>query len=94
MGDMAGKLKRAGEQTGFVVDDLASFIQLELPPREHIMSPWLPMQGLAMFYAARGVGKTFFALNVAYAVASGGSYLGWSAPNLEAFSTLTGRCPL
>ena len=32
-------------------------------------------------YADAGVGKTFFALNVAFAVASGGRFLGWDAPD-------------
>jgi hypothetical protein len=30
-----------------------------------------------MIYAWRGVGKTFVALNIAYAVASGGTFFGW-----------------
>jgi hypothetical protein len=37
----------------------------EIPPRKIILSPWLPSQGLAMIYAARGVGKTHVALEVA-----------------------------
>ena len=32
-----------------------------------------------MVYAPRGIGKTFFGLNVAYAVASGGAFLCWKA---------------
>lgn len=55
------------------------FIELDLPPRGHTLSPWLPEQGIAMVYAPRGVGKTFFALHVAFAVATGGNYLGWQA---------------
>ncbi len=45
------------------------------PPREIILHPWLPQQGLAFIYAASGVGKTLFTLNVAYAIASGGNFL-------------------
>lgn len=44
-------------------------------PRQIILHPWLPQQGLAFIYAASGVGKTLFTLNVAYAIASGGSFL-------------------
>ncbi len=44
------------------------------------MSPWLLSQSLNMVYAWRGVGKTHFSMNVAYAVASGGSMFGrWQA---------------
>ena len=32
-----------------------------------------------MIYGPRGLGKTMVGLNVAYAVASGGEYLGWKA---------------
>ena len=59
--------------------DLHEFVTRTFPPREKLLSPWLPAKGLAMLFAPRGVGKTFFALNVAYAVASGGTFLKWRA---------------
>jgi hypothetical protein len=55
------------------------YLQEDIPVRETILEPWLPEQGLVMVYAERGIGKTFFALNVAYAVATGGEYLSWTA---------------
>jgi hypothetical protein len=55
------------------------FFRIDIPPRENILSPWLPQQGLAMIYAPRGVGKTYVALNIAFAVASGTSFLKWEA---------------
>ena len=58
---------------------IAEFLSITLPPRINLLSPWMPAQGLAMVYAPRGIGKTFFGLNVAYAVASGGSFLCWKA---------------
>ena len=58
---------------------IADFLSIKLPPRINLLSPWMPAQGLAMVYAPRGIGKTFFGLNVAYAVASGGSFLCWKA---------------
>jgi hypothetical protein len=64
---------------GFRAFDLAEFITYPFPPRERMLAPWLPSKGLAMVFAPRGVGKTFFALNVGYAVASGGSFLKWRA---------------
>lgn len=62
-----------------VVLSIDEFLLTALPPRINLLSPWLPAQGLAMVYAPRGIGKTFFGLNVAYAVASGGSFLCWKA---------------
>lgn len=50
------------------------------PPRVYFLDPWLSMQGLAMIYAFRGVGKTQVSMECAYALASGGSFLGWQAP--------------
>lgn len=47
---------------------------------QNVLNPWLPTQGIAFVYAATGVGKTLFTLNVAYAIASGGDFLKFSAP--------------
>ena len=33
-----------------------------------------------MIYSPRGVGKTLLGLSAGYAIASGDSFLGWSAP--------------
>lgn len=59
---------------------VAEFLNMEFPPRENIVEPWLPTQGLAMVYGSRGIGKTFIALNLAVAVSSGGKFLRWTAP--------------
>lgn len=61
------------------VATLSEFLALQLPPRETILTPWLPTQGLVMIYAERGVGKTFFALCAAYAAATGTSFLRFAA---------------
>lgn len=48
---------------------LKDFLSMELPPREFVVEPILPTQGLMMIYAKRGVGKTFFALHIACSIA-------------------------
>jgi len=58
------------------IDEL---LEMELPAREIWLAPWLTRQCLAMLWAQRGVGKTHVALGIAYAVASGGEFLGWKA---------------
>lgn len=72
---------------------LDQFLELDIPERKLLLAPWLPEQGLAMVCAPRGIGKTFFALNVAYAVASGGSFLGWQAERPRSVLYIDGEMP-
>lgn len=72
---------------------LGELLALELPPREDVLAPWLPTQGLAMVYAPRGIGKTWVGLGVAYAVASGGKFLSWSAPAARGVIYIDGEMP-
>ncbi len=50
------------------------------PAFEYAMFPWLPIQGIAFIFAATGVGKTLFAMNAGYAMASGGNFLRYKCP--------------
>lgn len=75
------------------VVDALDFMALNFPPRDNILAPWLPRQGLAMVYAARGIGKTHFSLGVAYAVSSGGSFMRWQAPEPRGVLFLDGEMP-
>ncbi len=68
-------------------------LQKEFPPRDLILAPWLPVQGLAMVYAERGIGKTWVAMNIAYAVASGRSFLKWSALRPRRVVYIDGEMP-
>jgi len=72
---------------------LGAFLKRQFPPRNTLLAPWLPEKGLAMVFAPRGIGKTHFALNVAYAVASGGSYLRWQAGTPRRVLLLDGEMP-
>ncbi|WP_342628189.1 AAA family ATPase [Nguyenibacter vanlangensis] len=58
----------------------ADFLRKEIPPRALLLDPYLPAEGIAMLYAPRGIGKTWAALSIAYAVASGSSALKGTAP--------------
>jgi hypothetical protein len=60
--------------------DAWTFINLKITPRQYVIEPWLPEKGLAMVHASAGVGKTWFALYCAYAIATGGRFLKWSCP--------------
>lgn len=72
---------------------LAGLIGMELPERTMLLAPWLPSSGLAMVYAPRGLGKTWFAMGVAYASASGGEFLGWEAPEPISVLYIDGEMP-
>lgn len=75
------------------VANVFDFVNMTLPPREFILSPWLPVQGLAMIYAPRGVGKTHVALGIAQAVISQSAFLGWQAPKARSVLYLDGEMP-
>lgn len=72
---------------------ITELLSLELPPREMLLAPFLPTQGLVMIVAKRGVGKTHIALGIAYAVATGGTFLGWNAPKTNRVLYIDGEMP-
>jgi RecA-family ATPase len=65
----------------------------QFPARNTMLTPWLPDKGLAMIYAERGVGKTWIALSIAHAIASGGEFLCWRAPRARKVLYLDGEMP-
>lgn len=75
------------------VVSVLDFMQMDFPPRETLLAPWLPSQGLAMVYAPRGLGKTHFSLGAAYAIASGSSFLGWTAQMPRGVLFVDGEMP-
>lgn len=76
-----------------IVLSIADFLAYKFPPRKNLLAPWLPVQGLAMVYAFRGIGKTFLSLHIGYAVASGGRFLNWHAPDPTGVLYLDGEMP-
>jgi hypothetical protein len=85
--------ERTRPQRGLRPVDLDDFLGMEFPPREQILAPWLPVGGLALLYAHRGVGKTQVALEVGYAASTAGSFLGWQAPNRRSVLIIDGEMP-
>ena len=77
-----------------IVITLEELLKKEIPPRQNLLSPWLPSQGLCMIYSIRGVGKTWMALEIAYAVASGSSFLNWKAELPSGVLYIDGEMPL
>ena len=69
------------------------FVRMDIPPRQMLLAPWLPAQGLAMLFSKRGVGKTHTAIGIAHAVATGGKFLKWSAPVARRVLLVDGEMP-
>jgi hypothetical protein len=69
------------------------FLVAKFPPREIILAPWLPAKGLAMIYAPRGIGKTWVALGVAHAIASGSPFLRWKVTTPRRVLHIDGEMP-
>lgn len=72
---------------------LPDLLALDLPQREPMLTPWLTEQSLSMLYAWRGIGKTWLALSIGYAVASGSAVLGWQAPRKRKVIYIDGEMP-
>jgi putative DNA primase/helicase len=73
--------------------DLEGFLKMNIPPRSMMLTPWLPVQGLAMMYAPRGTGKTRMAHGIAHAIATGSGFLRWKAPQPKRVLLLDGEMP-
>jgi putative DNA primase/helicase len=72
---------------------LAELFALDIKPRGMVLDPIIPEKGLAMLYATRGTGKTHVALGIAYAVATGSSFLKWRAPRARKVLLIDGEMP-
>jgi hypothetical protein len=69
-------------------------LEMQVAPREMILAPILPTQGLGMLYSKRGLGKTYLALSIAHAVASGDACVRWTAPKARPVLFVDGELPL
>lgn len=66
--------------TSISILSAAELLAADLAPRRDLLAPVLASDGAALVYGPAGIGKSFFALSLAWAVASGGSFLGWQSP--------------
>jgi DNA-binding CsgD family transcriptional regulator len=73
--------------------DVHDLAKKKFKPRESLLGTWLHSQDLVMVYSMRGIGKTHFGLAVAYAIATGGKFLDWDAPQARKVLYLDGELP-
>jgi hypothetical protein len=76
-----------------IVVELGDFLSREIPPRSALLGPTILSQSLMMVHSWRGVGKTHFCLNIGYALASGGQFLKWRAPEPRKVLLVDGEMP-
>ncbi|MBS0272613.1 MAG: AAA family ATPase [Proteobacteria bacterium] len=58
---------------------IETLLTMNIEPPEIFLDPFITKSSLGMIYAPRGLGKTFFALGIAMAIASGGNFLKFHA---------------
>ncbi|MCT4536041.1 AAA family ATPase [Halodesulfovibrio sp.] len=72
---------------------ISGFLTLKLPERSFLLNPIIPQQGLALLYAPRRLGKTYAALSIALAVASGSEVYDWQATSPHQVLDIDGEMP-
>lgn len=60
---------------------IGDLLLAEFPEQKKFCGEWLTAGSLTMIHARRGIGKTWFAMALAYAIAFLKSFLSWSIPN-------------
>lgn len=82
-----------GDVPRIIALEIAELLTRDFPPKDPFLAPWLRKQDLVMVYSKRGVGKTQFCLDLAYAVASGAPFLHWTAPKPRRVLYIDGEMP-
>ncbi len=70
---------------------IENLLKMELETPECFLEPFITKSSLGMIYAPRGVGKTYFALSIGYALSSGTSFLKFRAPKPRKILYLDGE---
>ena len=88
-----GSATKATVKSGsaLVATDVFDLIAANLKDPEPIISPLIFEADLMMIYGWRGVGKTWFSLGLAYAIASGGQFLTWTSKRPRRVLVLDGE---
>jgi putative DNA primase/helicase len=76
-----------------VVISASDLLKRKFPPRENILSPWLPEQGLCLIHAFRGVGKTHLSTGIACSCATGSTFLKWKSEKPVGVLFIDGEMP-
>lgn len=81
--------------------DLSAFLlsatalsKRKITPREMIVTPWMATQSVGLVFAKRGLGKTWFGITLAKAIALGHPFLGYKVPKPRRVLFVDGEMPL
>ena len=85
---------RLGDRLSEVVLSSSDLTDLVIPPRKRLLGDWLCRGDLGFVYAPRGVGKTWFSLGLAHAIAAGGSFGPWNGGEGARTLYVDGEMPL
>ena len=56
----------------------AELSEQDIPPRKYLLGKWMPLDSFGMLVAPRGIGKSWFCMFLAHAIATGrNQFLGW-----------------
>lgn len=69
-----------GNHAKLIAVDAKELATMDVAPVNFVIEPILPVKGIGMIYAWRGVGKTFFTMEVAFDVATGEKCFVWPVP--------------
>jgi hypothetical protein len=89
----SGEQAQADADRPLLILSVDQFLAREIPLRDFLLNDLLRERDLAMVHSWRGVGKTFFNLGLAYAIATGGTFLKWAAPRARRVLYLDGELP-
>lgn len=90
------QIEKTYHHTALKAVTIKNLLSMEIQPREMILNPILPEQGLVMIHAPRGVGKTHVSLMIANSVATGNSMFNgkWSSNKPNKVLFIDGEMPL
>lgn len=74
--------------------NLKDFIELNIQQPKMLLDPIIAEGSLSMVHAYRGVGKSFFVMSIALAVATGGKFLRWKALQRNKVLYVDGEMPI
>jgi len=75
------KINQANNNDLCYVFGLPHFLDLSISEPKMLLDPIITEGSLSMVHAYRGIGKTFFAMSIALAIAIGSKFLRWHADN-------------
>jgi putative DNA primase/helicase len=95
-GEVNGQINTVIKETAVKALTLRELLSMEIRPREMILDPIIPEQGLVMIHAPRGIGKTQVSLMIAYTVATGSPTFDgkWHSPKPQKVLFVDGEMPL